>query len=512
MNRILSPLPMIICLIIISAFLNSCTRTEQPVESKTETNINTTAQSEPEADPNIIDLGDADASIVDNVRNERWTGDIAGMLQRRYIRALVIYNKTTFFYDGPRTRGISYDSLVEFEKFLNKKLDTGKEPIHIIFIPVTREEAFKRMQSGRGDIAVGNIPILADLENIADFSDPVRENAKQLVVAGPSAPAIQIVDDLSGKEVYVRKMSRYWLTLEHLNEKLKKDGKPPVVIREADSNLEDEDIINMVAAGQIPMTMTDDLTAGLWVKVFPELKVYDQIPLVTDDRIAWAVQNGAKNFLGLVNEFVKDHKIGTTFGNMMLANYFQNTKFAKNNTTPAEMEKYKAAAAFFKKYGEQQGYDWRLIAAQAYQESQIDQSVRSPAGAVGVMQIKPTTAADDPINITGVDTNMENNIRAGVKYLDYISKRYFADAKMTPLDRALFAFASYNAGPAKIAKLRKKAEDEGLDPNKWFGNVELVAAHDIGAETVTYVSNIYKYYVAYKMGSETNAVRRKAAG
>ena len=504
MNRILSPTLTLVWLLLISLFSISCGTTESASNSQP-------AQS-PQTEESPIPVENTDEGLMDTVRNERWTGDIDGMTKRRYIRALVMYNKTNFFYDGPQTRGVSYDALTEFEKFLNKKLQTGDEPIHIMFIPVSREEALKRMQDGRGDIAVGNIPIMAELEQAVDFSDPVRENAKQLVVAGPTAPSLNALDDLGGKEIYIRKLSRYWVTLEKLNETLKKENKPTVILREADPNLEDEDIINMVANGQIQMTMTDDLTAGLWAKVFPELKVYDQIALVTDDRIGWAVQNGASNFLALVNEFVKDHKVGTTFGNVVLANYLQNTKWAKNNTAPGEMEKYKAAAAFFKKYGTATGFDWQLIAAQAYQESQIDQSRVSPVGAVGVMQIKPSTAEGDPINIKNVDTNMENNINAGTKYLDFILKRYFSDSKFSKLDSALFAFASYNAGPARIAKLRDKAEKEGLDPNKWFGNVELVAAHDIGSETVTYVSNIYKYYVAYKMGSEATNAKRKAAG
>ena len=505
MNKILSPA--FITLLLGSAVLVtlSCGSPVQEVQLTNDTQIATEATQ----DQSEIPMDQTDPSLLDKVRNEHWTGDIDGMRQRRYIRAIVIYNKTNFFYDGPRTRGIAYDALTEFGKFLNKKLETGQEPIHIVFIPVTREEAIKRMQEGRGDIAVGNIPIVAELEKIVDFSDPVRDHAQQLVVAGPAGDQINIIDDLGGKAIYIRKFSRYWTTLERLNEKLKREGKPTVILREADPALEDEDIINMVAVGQVPMTITDDLTAGLWSKVFPDLKIYDEMPLVTDDRMGWAVQNGAKNFLTLINEFVKDHKVGTIFGNTVLANYLQTTKWAKNNTAPQEMEKYRAAVVFFKKYADEDGFDWRLIVAQAYQESQLDQSVISPAGAVGVMQIKPSTAAGDPINIQDVDKDLENNIRAGTKYLDYITKRYFSDAKMTSTDRALFAFASYNAGPAKIAKLRETAKLEGLDPDKWFGNVELVAAREIGTETVTYVSNIYKYYIGYKIASETESNRKR---
>src|SRR5262249_3784985 len=148
---------------------------------------------------------------------------------------------------------------------------------------------------------------------------------------------------------------------------------------------------------------------------------------------------------------------------------------------------------------------WMLVAAQAYQESGIDQSKRNPSGAVGVMQIKPETAADDPILINGVDTSAERNIEAGVKYLRFIVDQYYADEPMDRLDKGLFPVASYNAGPARIARLRKKAAEMGLDPNKWFGNVEVVAADEIGRETVQYVSNIYKYYVTYSMFREGEA-------
>jgi membrane-bound lytic murein transglycosylase MltF len=175
------------------------------------------------------------------------------------------------------------------------------------------------------------------------------------------------------------------------------------------------------------------------------------------------------------------------------------------------MEKFRAAAEHFRKYGTQYGFDWLMVAAQAYQESRIDQSVRSPVGAVGVMQIKPSTAADKSVGIQDVETSIENNIHAGVKYMDYILRTNLKDAKMDRTNRGLIAVAAYNAGPGRIASLRRRAEQEGFDPNVWFNNVEIIAAKEIGAETVTYVSNIYKYYVGFKMATEAMNARRKAA-
>jgi membrane-bound lytic murein transglycosylase MltF len=454
-------------------------------------------------------IEEIDSSLLARLRNEKWNGDIEGLVERRYIRALVLYSKTGFFYDGPQPRGVSYEALKEFEKFLNKKLNTGMQPVHMVFIPVSREEGLKRMADGRGDIAVANIPIIPEVQKIVDLSDPVRSSARELVVTGPSAPPVKEIADLAGKEVYARKLSRYWPNLEKLNGEFKRSGKPLMKLKEADPNLADEDLLSMVNGGAIGITIMDDLVAGLWDKVYDGIEVHEDLVVADDDKIGWAVQQGAPKFLALVNEFVKDHKEGTSFGNTLIERYFKNEKWAADNTRPAEMEKFRRAVSFFKKYGKEYDFNWLMIAAQAYQESGIDQSRRSPAGAVGVMQIKPSTAADPSVNILDVETDMEKNINAGVKYLDFIMERYFKEASMNEINRGLFAFASYNAGPARIAKFRAAAESEGLDPDVWFNNVELIAAREIGTETVTYVSNIYKYFIAYEIVSKDIAPMRK---
>ena len=367
-----------------------------------------------------------------------------------------------------------------------------------------------RMRDGRGDIAASNLAIVPELQEVVDFSEPIRERAREVVVTGPSAPPITSLEDLSGKEIFVRKLSRYWPNIERLNERFRSEGRAPVSIREADTNLQDEDILDMVNAGLVGVTVMDDLVAGFWTKVYDGIAVHKDLSLADDDRIGWAVQKRTPNFLNLINEFVKDHKIETSFGNVMLRKYLRDTKWVRNSVAPGELEKFKAAISLFKKYGGQYKFEWLMIAAQAYQESTIDQTKTSPAGAVGVMQIKPTTAAGDPVNIQDVDKDIEKNINAGVKYLNFIMDNYFKDAQMNRINRGLFAFASYNAGSNRIAKLRKQAEAEGLNPNVWFNNVELIAAKEIGAETVTYVSNIYKYYVAYQMAAE-NATRIRSS-
>ena len=166
----------------------------------------------------------------------------------------------------------------------------------------------------------------------------------------------------------------------------------------------------------------------------------------------------------------------------------------------------------FEKYGRQYGFDPLMLAAQGYQESQLNQSARSHVGAIGVMQIMPATGAQlgvGDINVT------EPNIHGGAKYMDQLMTKYFPDAKFSEGNRPLFAFASYNCGPGNVSKARKEAAKRGLDPDKWFNNVEIVVAEKIGTETTTYVRNIYKYYVAYRLTleaqSQAEAARQQVA-
>ena len=174
------------------------------------------------------------------------------------------------------------------------------------------------------------------------------------------------------------------------------------------------------------------------------------------------------------------------------------------------MQKFSQTIELFRKYAGEYDFDWLLIAAQAYQESRIDQGVVSPVGAVGVMQVLPSTAEGSPININGVQSDVESNIHAGVKYMRFMVNEYFNDPAISPVDRMLLAFAGYNGGPNRIEKLRKKAAEQGLDPNKWFGNVEIVVAKHIGQETTQYVGNINKYYLAYRRALDQQAAKKKA--
>ena len=443
--------------------------------------------------------------------SEKWKGDFDGMAERRLIRVLVVYNKMMFFLDKGRQRGTAHDLFVEFEKFVNEKLKTGTLKTKILFIPVTRDRLLPALVEGKGDIAAANLTITAARLKTVDFSDPLLTGVKEIVITGPSDPKLSSLDELSGREVHVRTSSSYHDSLFRLNTTFEKEGKKPVKIVPANELFEDSDLLEMVNAGLIPAVVVDSHKAEFWGEIFKKINLHPDIAVNTGGEIAWAFRKESPKLGEIVNEFVKAHKKGTLMGNMLLKRYLKENKWARNAASPEELKKFRAVVDLFRKYADQYGFDFLMTAALAYQESTLDHGKRSQVGAVGIMQVLPGTASDKNVGIPDVE-NLESNIHAGIKYLRFLRNRYFNDPKINELNQTLLSFAAYNAGPAKVAKLRKEAAETGFDPNVWFNNVEAVAAKRIGRETVQYVSNIYKYYTAYKLITEKDQAVKKAKG
>ena len=432
------------------------------------------------------------------LKYKKMVGDFDEMVQHRRIRAMVTYSKTFYFLDRGRQYGLSYEALKAFEKFVNKKLNTKTLKFHVVFIPVSRDELIPSLLNGLGDIAVANLTITTQRQKQVDFSNPFLTGVKELIVTGTSAPPIKSIDDLAGKEIHVRRSSSYYESLIQLNTSFKKTRKSRIKLVLADETFEDEDLLEMVNAGLIPMIVVDSHKAQFWKQIFGNITVHQDIAVRAGGEIAWAFRKNSPKLKAVVNEFVKGHKEGTMLGNILFKRYLKNTKFVKKALSEKELKKYQSMVKLFKKYAGEYGFNYLMISALAYQESGLDHRKRSPSGAVGVMQMLPTTAKDPKVNIPDIE-KLENNIHAGTKYLRFIFDRYFKDEPMDEINKMLFAFASYNAGPARVNELRKKTAAMGLDPNVWFHNVEISAAKSIGRETVQYVSNIYKYYIAYQM-------------
>jgi membrane-bound lytic murein transglycosylase MltF len=306
----------------------------------------------------------------------------------------------------------------------------------------------------------------------------------------------------------VRRSSSYYESLIKLNRSFKKRRIKPVKLELANEHLEDEDLLEMVNAGLIPITVVDEHKAGLWEQVFDDIQVRRDLALREAGEIGWAFRKDSPQLAEQINAFVDKHKQGTLLGNILSKRYLRQNKWVKNNLAEKELEKLQPMIALFQKYATKYGLDWHLLAAQGFQESGLDHSKRSSAGAVGVMQIRPSTAADKNIDVNEIH-RLENNIHAGSRYLRFIYDRYFAGEDMDDLNKILFSLAAYNAGPARVKGLQKSAKSAGRNPNVWFDHVEIEADRQIGHETVQYVSNVYKYYITYRLLSERRQRREE---
>lgn len=436
-------------------------------------------------------------------------GDFNEMKKRRVIRAGVAYNRTHYFIDKGVQRGLTYESLKLFEDQINAGVKSAQQKVHVVFVPMSRDEMPAALLGGRVDLLAANVTITPERRKVADFSDPIRSDVSEIVVSGPGAAPIATKADLAGKEVFVRKDSIYHENLVALNSRLKAQGLAEVKFKFAPGTLEDDDILEMVNAGIVKYTVVDNFLAEFWAQVFKGLTLHPNIALTTNGEIAVAMRPNSPELKAAVNTFIKKNGAGSMYGNMLMKRYLSNTKFVKNSSSEAEMKRFQQIIEFFRKYGGQYKVDFLLMAAQGFQESGLDQNVKSPVGAIGVMQVMPATGKDLKV---GDITQVENNINAGVKYMRFMMDTYYKDDPMDDLNKGLMTFASYNAGPNRIRTLRAETAKRGLDPNKWFNNVEQVVSEKIGRETVTYVANIYKYYVAYTLAMETMQERKAAKG
>jgi membrane-bound lytic murein transglycosylase MltF len=447
-----------------------------------------------------------EAAMMELAR-QSWTGDWDAILKRRVLRVLVVYSRTMYFVDKGTQEGISYDIFKAFEDEVNREVQDKALRFHVAFIPVLRDELIPALRAGRGDVAAANLTITGARDKLVDFSEPVLRGVKEIVVTGPRSPAVATLEDLAGQEVYVRRSSTYWEHLQALNARLAARGARPVRLVAASENLEDEDLLEMLNAGLVPTVVVDSYKATLWKPVFPKIVAHDDVAVNEGGDIAWAMRQDSPLLKAQLDAFIRTHGKGTLFGNLMIRRYIQSTRHVRDATEAEQMRKFNDTVELFRKYSSQYDMDYLLMMAQGYQESGLDQQVKSAVGAIGIMQVMPDTGRSLQV---GDVAEVEPNIHAGVKYIRYMIDNFYAKEAMTPLDRALFAFASYNAGPGRIQSLRHEAAQRGLDPNVWFRNVEFITAEKVGRETVTYVANIYKYYIAYRLVTEAEERNRAA--
>ncbi len=471
------------------------------------------------ADPKPLSSDDrsVEESLLDQALAEvdrplltaRYDDDLDGLIKRRVIRILTSYNRTNFFVADGELHGFEYQLLQQYRKYLKTRVRKRSWPTVFLYIPMPFEQILPALAEGRGDIAAAGLTVTPERAQYVAFTDPYLKDVSEIVVTAKGVEGLSSVEDLSGRSVYVDPGTSYAQSLAALSQKLADAGRAPVEIVPADPTLATEDILELVNAGVVEITVADNHIAEIWSKALPDIVLHPNLALRQGGQIAWAVRRGNPDLLKSLNSVIPENAKGTLVGNILFKRYFEDVDNIESPLAGNGKGRLDKLEPLFRKYAEKYDFDWLKVAALAYQESRLDNEARSDRGAVGVMQILPETASNAPIEIADIH-NVESNIHAGVKYLAYLRDSYFDAPELTSGAHTDFALASYNAGPNRIQTLRQRAGKEGLDPNVWFANVEQVARRVIGNETVEYVADVNKYYIAYKLASVTQEERERA--
>ena len=443
----------------------------------------------------------AGTSVIIAETLKPWTGDLDGIIERGYLRIAAPHNPLFLTFGGDKAFGLVAERARELESYLKDRVDA---PISVVVLPIPRDQQLDALIEGRADVVDANLTITPDRADRVAFTDPLRENVSEIVITGSAADAVSSFDDLVTVGLHLRRSSSYFEHVERLNAERATAGKPKIPVVPVDQLLEDHDLLEMVQAGVIPATVVDDHKASLWAQVFDSITLHEDLAVNEGGQIAMAVRQDAPELNSLLNGFVETVRKGTLLGNIFDKRYLDSADWIERINLPDKRAGNREIVSLIRKYASEYEVDWMLVVAQAFQESRLDQSKRSDAGAIGVMQVLPSTASDPKVGIDDI-SDPDNNIHAGVRYLSLLRDTYFDDPEITELDRLLLSLAAYNAGPGNIAKSRKRAESMGLDPNRWFSHVEVATQRAVSREPVVYVRNIFKYSVSLRLMQDLRA-------
>jgi membrane-bound lytic murein transglycosylase MltF len=439
-----------------------------------------------------------------------YKADLDGLIARRLIRVAAPYSRTLYFNDKGRERGLCADFVRDFETWINRKYakQLGNRPITVVLRPVTRDELLSTVAEGYADIAVGNLTITEERRKVLDFvPQQGMPPAREIVVTGPRSRRVPTADDLSGRTVHVRPSSSYHESLVRLNRRFDDHDRDEVRIVPVPDALEDEDLMEMVNAGLVDAIVVDDWKARMWAPVLKRIQLNEGAVLRSGGTIGWGVRKANPRLEAAMTEFQSSFVKKQNLYAQRMKSYSQLVAQLNDANAARDRKRFEDTIALFHKYGARYHFDPLMLAAMGYQESQLDQNARSRVGAVGIMQLMPATGSALKVGDIRV---AENNVHAGAKYMDELMQKHLSGANFDETNRSLFAFACYNAGPGNIQRMREEARRRRLNPDLWFNNVEIVTAEKLGLQTPTYVRNIYKYYVAYKLMSEVQAERNDA--
>ncbi len=422
-----------------------------------------------------------------------WTGDLPAIRAgRRFVRVLVDYAPPGFYVDDGALRGLEYEMMRAFEEHLNARAARLQDRLALVFVPRERAQLLPALVQGGGDLVAAGLVIPETPGPGLAYSRPYLTGVSLVVVEGPDSEPLTGLDDLAGRVVHVEAGGAAPSALAEFSRGLEARGLDGVRVRPAEDYLHAGDVLELVHAGTWPRAVVEAHLARAWAGALPGLRVREDLAVRNGLALGWAVRAASPELLGALDAFAATVRTGSYLGNVLQRRYLASGDLPAEPPDERDLGRLRELAPLFRRAAQRHGFDWLRLTAVAYQESRLHQDKVSPAGAVGLMQLLPSTARAAG---GGADiTTAAGNIMAGAAYLAHLRDEVFAEPGLEPAARMNFVLAAYNAGPTRIRELRRQAPEHGLDPDRWFGGVEHLAARDVGRETVDYVLGVNKNY------------------
>lgn len=428
-------------------------------------------------------------------------------IERGKLVAITDYNSTSYFIYRGEPMGYQYELLNLFAQHLGVRLE--------ILVSNDLRESFEVLLSGECDVLALNLTVTKERSRLVDFTKPFIQTRQVLVQKKPAkwqmlsereleASLIRNQLDLAGKTIHVQKNSAYAARLHNLSEEIGD------TINIVEVPYESEQLITMVAEGEIEYTVSDENIARVNQTYYPEIDI--QTAVSFPQNLAWAVKRGDNQLREEINTWLEGFS-GTIESQLLYAKYFRNprsARFIRSDYFALTSGRISPYDDLIKKYSEEIGWDWRLLASLIYQESRFYPEAESWAGAAGLMQLMPSTAERFGVNMI---SDPEQNIAAGVEFIKWLDD-ILSDRLMDESERLKFILASYNVGLGHVLDARALARKNNKDPDVWTGSVDYfllnksnpeyyldpVVRHGYcrGEEPYKYVTEILERYDHYR--------------
>jgi membrane-bound lytic murein transglycosylase MltF len=426
------------------------------------------------------------------VQNPPQTRDLDAIRDQKVLRVLVNQSRNSSGGVKGEEIGVEYHRLQAFEDYLNDQMRGGPK-LAFKIIPKAKNQLLIALQRGEGDLVAPGELLDTTGSTGVHASRPIVPDVPLMLVGVRGQRGLRHLEQLSGRTLSLPTGSAADEAVHALNRRLALRRLPPAKIEWVDPSLAVEDVLEMVQAGIYSLTLVEQPIAERWAHVMPRLRLDRSLTLKTQGDISWFTRDDARQLSDSVDRFLADYKPA---GGRDLAfeRAYKHMYRVNNPLVSGNARKLEALRPVLQRHADAQGIDWLDLAALAFKESKLDPGAKGSGGATGLLQVTPSAARRVGVaNIRDTD----KNVQAAARYMAMIQRKFFASSRVNERERVAFVLAAYNLGPERVQRMRKEARKRGLNPNQWFFQTERIAMEQGGANVVTFVNSVNKYYLAF---------------